>query len=313
MSSDRAQSLPPPRVVSDSVTTPYRLVMGLAAIRPEESWLEIDSELSAHLQTKHALLAERRNDVFVEVEESRPAQREVLEIVVGELLERHAAHYTLRDERWLSVRPAGREIDLQDESAPPLEIAARCVQEDLVVMEERAAGWCLTAAAVCFPTRWQLRPQLGRPMTAIHERVPGYRAELDHSANRFFDGMKSGAVFRRGNWSLMDDPALFQPTCKYREGHLERLTAENAGDEIWLRVEHQTLQRMPASGAILFGVRIHRSQLAAVAQEPDTARALLGAISTMPAEMQRYKSLELVRGATVDYLRARLCAPEGSA
>ncbi|MGK0485779.1 MAG: hypothetical protein ACJAYI_001288, partial [Myxococcota bacterium] len=204
------------------------------------------------------------------------------------------------------LRATGEEFDLTEPHTPALEVAARCTQEDLVVMEERPEGWCLTAASVCFPTRWDLPTQLGLPMTAIHERVPGYQEQLNASSNRFFDGMKAGLVFKRGNWSLMDDPALFQPSGKMQTRERSDLDASNAGEKIWLRVEHQTLQRLPATGAILFGIRIHRTRLDAVAEMPDAARTLLASIDTMDADMQLYKSLALVRGAATAYLRDAL-------
>jgi hypothetical protein len=143
-------------------------------------------------------------------------------------------------------------------------------------------------------------------MTAIHERVPGYREELDVSANRFFDGMKSGTIYRRGNWSLMDDPTLFQPTGRHPDDRRADLDARNAGECVWLRAEHQTLQRLPQTGAILFGIRVHRTRLDTAARDTETARALLAAIGTMAPAMQRYKSLSLVREAAVGYLEARL-------
>jgi len=270
-------------------------------MRPNEPWLDLDDEFSNDLQTKAELLRDHRDQVFVEEHASRPAQREVLSRVSETLVDLHADLFSIDGSR-LHVRPTNHSHELASETYPPLETAARCVQEDLVVMEERTCGWCLTAAAVCFPTRWNLPSKLGLPMGAIHDRVPGYREQLDVSANRFFDGMKPGSVFRRGNWSLMDDPALFQPEGKLRDDVRSDLDASNAGEKIWLRVEHQTLQRLPETGAVLFGIRIHRTRLDRVAREPTVARLLIEAIDTMPAEMQLYKSLGVVRSATNEYL-----------
>jgi hypothetical protein len=303
-------SLPAPTVVTDFVKAPHRLEMGVTALGSDESWLELDSDLASDLRTKRELLAERHGEVFVELPESRLAQREVLDVVVRTLLARHPALYTRVGAGRLRVHVIGEEVDLASDEIPPLELAARLVQEDLCVMEKRADGWCLTAGAVCFPTRWPLQPQLGRPMTAIHERVPGYREELEHSANRFFDGLKRDTVYRRGNWSLLDDPTLFQPGGKLTQKPREGLQAKNAGENVWLRVEHQTLQRLPRSGAVLFGIRVHRARLDAVARESAEAERLLAAIETMAPAMQLYKSLGRVRAAAVGYLQARLRRPE---
>src|SRR6185295_19156177 len=107
--------------------------------------------------------------------------------------------------------------------------------------ERNDAGWCLTAAAVCFPTRWDLPSKMGLPLATIHDPVPGYRARVVAPADRFFDALAPGPVFRRANWSLLDDPALFQPVARRGGGPNEAIDAHNAGDAIWFRVERQTL------------------------------------------------------------------------
>jgi hypothetical protein len=295
----------PTRAVWDTVAAPHRLNLGLHAMEANEPWLVIDDDYVQDLAEKHRLLRDERGQVFVELESSRAAQAEARKRVIETLLTHYADEFELNGSQFC-LRATGEEFDLTEPHTPALEVAARCTQEDLVVMEERPEGWCLTAASVCFPTRWDLPTQLGLPMTAIHERVPGYQEQLNASSNRFFDGMKAGLVFKRGNWSLMDDPALFQPSGKMQTRERSDLDASNAGEKIWLRVEHQTLQRLPATGAILFGIRIHRTRLDAVAEMPDAARTLLASIDTMDADMQLYKSLALVRGAATAYLRDAL-------
>lgn len=301
--------LPEPRPALDAVVAPHRLSMGLSVIPAGEPWLELDADLAADLAEKRRLLAERHAEVFVELPESRAAQREALSCVVAALLRDHSDCYARDGATGLRIHALDERLDLDDRATAPLEIAARSVQEDLCLMEARPQGWCLTAGSVCFPTRWTLAPMLGRPMDGIHERVPGYREQLDASASRFFDGMKDASVYRRSNWSLLDDPALFQPSGKLRTTRREDVDAEkaeNAGQRVWLRVETQTLQRLPETGAILFGIRIHRTRLDDVARDPEAARALLGAIATMDPAMQAYKSLALVGDAAVTYLGAQI-------
>jgi len=297
------------RPVWDAVVSPHRLSLGLRRLGPGESWLDLDEDFAADLAEKDRLFREKSSDVLVEIPGSRDGQREALNRVIGTLLRDFPTCYALEG-RTFRILANGKELDLGDPSVAPIELAARCVQEDLVVMEAGPDGWRLIAAAVCFPTRWSLRPQLGRSMTKIHGRVPGYAEELDLTSNKFLDGMKPGDVFARGNWSLLDDPALHQPTGKMRSERNPSIDATNAGDEVWLRVEHQTLQRLPTSNTMLFGIRVHRTRLREVAADTGASRRLIEAIETMNPAMQRYKSLERVRGPAIAYLRAAIAQRE---
>jgi hypothetical protein len=297
------------RPVWDSVRSPHRLSLGLRRLGSGESWLDLDEDLAVDLAEKDRLFRKHRPDVLVELPGSRNAQLKVLELVVDTVLSDHPDCYA-RDGHTLRVMATGEELDLVDPTRPPIELAARCIQEDLVVMDAGPNGWRLVAAAVCFPTRWALRPQLGRSMTDIHDPVPGYAEKLDVTSNQFFDGMKPGDVFARDNWSLLDDPALHQPTRKLRSGRNVEIDDTNAGDEIWLRVEHQTLQTLPRSNAILFGIRVYRTKLCQVAEDPSASRTLIEAIETMDPAMQRYKSIERVRDSAIAYLTAAIAKCE---
>lgn len=302
-------SLPPRIPVTDMVSAPWRLKLGLRAIPAETSWLEVDADWPHDLELKRTLLRDHRDQVRVATPDSRAAQREALDRVVETLRRFHPG--LIRLETSGCVRTAIGDRLALDGDADPLETAARLVQEDLVVMERRDAGWCLTAGVVCFPTRWDLPSKLGLPMDRIHARVPGYREALDAPSHRFFERIEPGRVYRRGNWSLMDDARLFQPDGSLRSEPDPALGAQSAALRVWLRIEHQTLQRLPGSGAILFGIRIHRTRLDDVGRDATAARTLLEAVETMPAPTQRYKSLGAVREAVVSHLRSVLAGPSG--
>ena len=145
-------------------------------------------------------------------------------------------------------------------------------------------------------------------MSVLKIRPSSYRRHLDAESNRFFDTMTEGKVFRRGNWSMMDDPSLHQPASRRQNRARPDLTVSNAGSEVWLRVEHQTLQRLRASGAILFTIRVHRTRLDAVARNIEAARSLVGGIESMHPAMRRYKALDRVRGVAVEFLREAIDA-----
>ena len=128
----------------------------------------------------------------------------------------------------------------------PLELAGRLVQEDLCLMQRGEAGYRLVAAVLCFPAHWRLSDKLGRPLEAIHGPVPGFGERLAATVDRFFASIQVARPVWRVNWSLVDTPDLFLPP--EHRGHPTPISAERAGAELWLRVERQTLRRLPALG-----------------------------------------------------------------
>jgi hypothetical protein len=279
---------------------PHRVKMGLAKLAPDESWIEVDDSYASDLREKRRLFAGERAQVLATQAGSEAAQREIRDAVAQHLAERHPSLVRVHGSR-LELVALGESIDLDGAGRPAIETAACLVQEDLCVMERSDSRWCLTAAAVCFPTRWDLPSKLGLPLAEIHDPVPGY-PDIAASADRFFDALEPSAVFRRANWSLLDDPALFQPRARRGGAPNDELDAHNAGERVWLRVERQTLQRMARTGAILFTIRIHRAPLGVLARDPASAAALAASVRTMNDDLVVYKALPLVRDAALAFL-----------
>jgi hypothetical protein len=159
------------------------------------------------------------------------------------------------------------------------------------------------AATLCFPSRWRLLEKIGKPLSAVHGPVPLYGERLAGPVNRFMQHIKPNHIVSRLNWSLLDDPALFQPAGKWRSNASTEITPANAGSRIFLRVERQTLRRLPVTEAILFGVRVHVYPLEQVIKQPAIAADLAEAVEALPAEMQHYKSILPFKPALLEWLR----------
>ncbi len=296
----RAMTTPPPYL--PFTAGPYRMTMGLLALKPRD-WIEIDAEYEAYLAEKRRLLDERRDEVFAALPGSEAASRELRDSLAGFLAERFPERFALEGRRLhrLSDRATW---ELDEDGEHPLAQAGLWVQEDFCIMESPEAGapYALTAATLAFPSRWRLADKLGRPMQAIHEPVPGYGERLGRPVDRFFQKLTPEKPVWRVNWSLVDEPTLFLP-----EGHGQRerdpsITAENAGERVWLRTERQTLRRLPESGAIVFGIRTYRHPLSSLAAAPEAAGNLARWLGELPDDFAGYKSLPVFGAAVRDYL-----------
>lgn len=280
---------------------PYRMSMDLTTV-PEAAWFEIDTLYPAEMAEKQRLLAERRVEVFAAEPGSEAARAETLEVVAGALAAHHPGWFE-RDGAVLRNRLTGEAWDVAAPALDPLELAGRLVQEDLCLIQVSPDGApLLTAAILCFPSRWRLSEKIGKPLAAVHGPVPLYADRLARPVDRFMRHVKAGHVACRLNWSLPDDPALFQPTGKWRTGAQPEITAANAGEKVFLRVERQTLRRLPATGAVLFGIRVHVYPLTRVAHH---AADLAAAVRALPHEIMHYKSLLPFREALLAWLDKR--------
>ena len=284
----------PKEMLHDPVEAgPYRMAMGLSVVT-ERDWFEIDSLYPSEMAEKRRLLANHHTDVFAFTPGSEEACAEALTMIVAALTTHHPDWFSALDDK-LSNHLTGEVWDLPAEN--PLELAGRLVQEDFCIVQNRSEGPVFSAGVLCFPSRWRLDEKIGRPLAQVHGPVPLYADRLAGQVDRFMRHLRPGRIASRLNWSILDDATLFQPAGKWRMGRNDAITAENAGAKLFLRVERQTLRLLPATGAVLFGIRVHVYPLRLVA----SAR-LAAAVRALPEDTARYKSLPLFQDALLKWL-----------
>ncbi len=278
----------------------FRLTMGLMPL-DEAGWLEIDDGFAATLATKRDLLATRPAEVFAALPEAQGPAEELLDHLAGHLPRHHPTVYTRdgdvlhnsrTDERWNVAQPA----------LHPLDLCGRLVQEDFCLLEAAGESHRLIGASLCAPARWRLADKLRKPLAAIHAPVPGFGERLARPVDRFFFLLRPESPMWRLNWGINDDPTPFQPEHLPAAGPV---TADNAGERLWLRVERQTLRRLPQTGTTVFGIRTHITPLGVAIADAATAASLASALREMPPAMQAYKSIAPVAAALLTWLDRR--------
>lgn len=281
---------------------PYRLAMGLTPLDLRD-WIEPDARMAAELAEKERLLRERHGDVFIALPEAADSAAEVLELLVSYLPERFPALYQRVGDQ-IENRVTRQQWPMTQHGLHPLDLAGRLVQEDLCLMQlaTDTDQYRLVGASVCFPTRWRLAEKIGQSLGAIHLPVPDYATQLDSTMDRLFSRLKVERPIWRLNWSLMDNPTLFQPSGHGRRDYNPAVTAYNAGNTLWLRMERQTLRRLPRTGDILFTIRIYVRPLCDVAANAERAAQLAAAMRALPPQMRGYKSLSPFMDAALQWL-----------
>ena len=256
----------------------FRLTVGLRALELD-TWLDEGNDFESFREHKLRMLQEQRPDVALMTPDSIPAQLEISQSILDHIS--------------LSVP-----LDLDF----PLLTAAREVREDLCVLERTETDWVLTAAVVASPSRWKLSEKIGTTMTRIHAPVPRYESELDHAVHVTFDKLTVDRPVYRFNWTLMDSAEKFQDVATINP----EVTAANAGETVYFRVERQTLRRYPETDAILFTIGTYIHTLTEVFEADESAALLLyRAVATMAEDHAEYRSWQLVKPAVLEWLEKR--------
>lgn len=157
----------------------------------------------------------------------------------------------------------------------------------------------LVCGCVCFPSSWDVREKIGLPMEQIHSVVPGLNSAIGTQIGTFLSRLKPGISWERSNWGLSRSPELNQ----HPAHSLPRLDERVGEEEVFFRVEHQSLAALPRSDGVLFGIRIHLWPLPVVKKAPAMRAGLLKALETMPPAMAAYKNVAAARGRLIELLR----------
>jgi hypothetical protein len=253
---------------------PDRMHVGARALDLTK-WIEINSDYETDLAQKRDLLSRKHDEVFVSLPLGDGGSREVLE-----LLSEHLPR--IFPERW----PVGVTVD---KNMHPLEAASLLVQEDLCVMSQVGKDWILSAASLCFPSRWDVRDKIGKNLLGIHAPVPHYEEAIGTATQNIFDKITVERPVWRVNWTVRDSGELHQPTAVRSPDAME-INSSNIEQGLYFRRERQTLRKLPNSGDILFTIRTYSDTFAQVVKQfPDFQKHIGTTIAGSTPQLIDYK------------------------
>jgi hypothetical protein len=253
---------------------PDRVHVGARALNLDD-WIEIDQDYEAYIAYKLELLSTKHDEVFVSLPMGDHGSREVLALI-SEHLPR------VFPERW----PNGVSVD---ESRHPLEAASLLVQEDLALMTQVGTDWILSAASLCFPSRWDVRDKIGKNLLGIHSPVPHYEEKIGTATQNIFDKLSVERPIWRVNWTVMDSGELHQPTAPQGPDAVH-ISSENIEQALHFRRERQTLRKLPESGDILFTIHTYTDPFAKVVEQfPEFRRNIGSTIAGASPQTADYK------------------------
>ena len=273
----------------------FKLKLGLRP-RPESQWLPLTdlfdnkAQRKAQISQKSHLFANKHAEVFAALPTAQVACTELLELVADHIGRHHESP------------PPPIDVTLH-----PLEAAARMIPEDLLLLAPHCdessndSGkiiWRLEAAALAFPAHWVLSEKMNQPLRAIHQPVPHYDERLAAPVDRFFTAMKIGPISSRLNWSLQISDQLFTP----RRASRQPTKTNNDLSTLFLRIENQTLRKLPKTGYVVFTIRTHLVPMTQWQDDRDALESLLDMMQDMSPATQCYKGVNLYAPIILDAL-----------
>ena len=279
-----------------------------------EAAFDVDEHYVAECRER-AMVLRRDPSRCVVLPHMASAQWDTLELIMESLAQDYPEDFTLsRDgERWTWVnRPLGIHDsfvfgDVRSLPYEPFEYATRQAQGDFTLQDQREDNLFIDGGMVTTQADWSLEFDVGMTFHEWHGPVPlAHDLGVFDRALQYLMRLQYGKPVRRLNWTMTVNPRLDTSPENYPIWGPDRttITPENVGEKLHLRVELQTLFRLPRSNAILFGIRAYLASIAELARAPKWGRRLHRVLRDLHPDLAAYKGLVRYRETAVDYLSA---------
>jgi hypothetical protein len=290
----------------------FSMTMGTQALGTV-NLIDIDHHYQNELALKNELLAHNHRRFFQALPDTLPLQWEALELVLQSIAHDYPEQFalTVTDQTWTwQNRLLGESTQFilgDPDSLPlaPLDWLGRQIQEDLLLLSgTKEDGMPLVAGQLCFPNAWCLDDKMTLPFLAIHHPVPIFMTAVGRPSQLLLERLKIGRPIWRVNWSLVTTPQLSLTPDVVQQGKLQHdaITLANIGTDGFVRIEKQTLMRLPRTNALLFTVHTYREPIASVIETPGHAQLIAQTIRTTPAELLAYKGITAFKDVLLEYL-----------
>jgi dimethylamine monooxygenase subunit A len=187
----------------------------------------------------------------------------------------------------------------------PMEYITRQTQGDFTLQDQRDENLWIEAGMVTTQADWSLDFDIGMGFHEWHAPVPlAHEKGVFDRALKFLLKLQHGAPVRRFNWTMTVDPLLDTSPENYPKWGPTRaeITPENVGQRMHLRVELQTLWRLPRSNAIAFPIRCYLIKFDELVTQPKWARRLHRVVRDIHPDLAAYKGFLRNRETMVAFL-----------
>ena len=254
-------------------------------------WLEIENTYVSRIIERKQLFQKYGKMVLDYLPGSELACKELMEMCLQFYCARYPAHFSLSADRKTFHNGLLNE-DTDIRSMHPLHVLLNNVPEDFAVVlrNEKDGMYYFRAGAICSSLGWNVSTKIGLQLKDIHKPIPDYKEKMSFSMDRYFSKMPTSAPIQRGSWGLEVGNPLFMPPGdpheKLRESQQESL---KIGD-CYLRVDWQTLRRLPLSAGIVFNFKALFTPVEEFRDEPHIPALVLKILKEGKKNLMEYKN-----------------------
>ena len=238
---------------------------------------------------------------------------DLLELIMENFAKDYPQWFTLTKDgdRWhwvnrpLNIDQTFTFLDASTLPYGPMEYITRQAQGDWTLQDQRDDDLWMEAGMVTTQADWSLDFDIGMRFHEWHAPVPmAHEIGVFDRALKFLLNLQLGAPVRRFNWTMTVDPLLDTSPETYPVWGPTRasLTPDTVGARLHLRVELQTLIRLPRSNAMVFPIRCYLIRFDELVLVPKWARRLHRVVRDIPDALAAYKGFLRNRDMMTGYL-----------
>ena len=277
-----------------------------------EFTLDVDEHYVAECRDK-AITLEQDPGRCASLPHMMDAEWDFLEFTMESLARDYPEQFNLskNGKEWTWVnRPLGLEQSFVFGDAAtlpmgPFEYMGRQVQGDFVLLDQREDTLFADAGIVTSQADWSLAFNVGMSWHEWHGPVPQVtKLGVMDRALKFLMSLQQANPVRRLNWTMTINPRLDTSPENYPlwGGDRNKVNEQNAGELAHLRVELQTLFRMPRSNAIVFSIRCYLISMEEMATYPRWAKRFHRVLRDLHPDLVEYKGITKYQQAVVAWL-----------
>jgi hypothetical protein len=254
-------------------------------------WLEVENTYVSRVNERKELFQKYGRMVLDYLPGSELVCKELMEMCLQFYCARYPKHFSLSfDKKTFHNGLLNEDTDIK--SMHPLHVLLNNVPEDfaIVLRNENDGMYYFRAGVICSSLGWNVSTKIGMQLKEIHKPIPDYKEKMSFSMDRYFSKMPTNAPIQRGSWGLEVGRPLFMPPGdpheKLRESQHESLTIE----ECTLRVDWQTLRRLPLSAGIVFNFKALFTPVQEFRDEPYIPALVLKILKEGKKSLMEYKN-----------------------